>query len=175
MVSKVIPSYTSKPQDLYHKSTNPKEHTAFIFLDLSYFTLYNILQFHHLTCEILCSYSWIEFHCVCAWHFHHPFISWWTLGLLRLIFLSNSLKCCSTTHVKEVTATPVCITHHGSEMLICCLADDCTSKVLLYFIWPWELQMKAVVLWIKALFSICKHVYKFFQRIKKCIKFNKWG
>jgi hypothetical protein len=38
---------------------------------------------------------------------------------LKLMFLSNSLRCCRTTHIKETLITPVCIVHLSSEIPIC--------------------------------------------------------
>ena len=60
-------------------------YTVLVFLFLTYFTLYNRLQFHpphwkRLKCILF--YSWVIFYCVYASQLPYPFICQWTPRLL---------------------------------------------------------------------------------------------
>ena len=61
------------------------EYMVFVFLFLTYFTLYNRLYVHPahenwLECVHFC--SWVTFHCVYVPQLPYPFICWWTFRLL---------------------------------------------------------------------------------------------
>ena len=75
--------------------------TIFVFLFLTYFTLYNRLSAHspHLNpLKCVPFYSWVTFHCVYVAHLY-PYICRWTSWLLPCP--SNCKYCCNEhcTHV----------------------------------------------------------------------------
>ena len=55
-----------------------------MFFFLTYFTLYNGLQFHPSQNWFKCILfnSWVIFHCVCLPWLSYPFVCWWTSRLL---------------------------------------------------------------------------------------------
>jgi len=61
---------------------------------LTYFTLYNRLQFHPLVrtdSNVFFFYSWVIFHCVYVPQLPYPFVCWWISRLLP----SNCKQCCN--------------------------------------------------------------------------------
>ena len=61
-------------------------YTVLVFFFLTYFTLYNSLQFHPLHqnwFKCILFNSWVILHCVYVPQLSYPFICWWTSRLLE--------------------------------------------------------------------------------------------
>ena len=68
---------------LYYKHKG--YHLIFIFLILTYFTLYDSLLVHSCLCKrhnFIPFYSWVIFHCIYVPYFLYAFLCWWTFSLL---------------------------------------------------------------------------------------------
>ena len=74
------------------------QYTVLVFFFLTYFTLYNRLQFHpphYNWFKCILFNIWVIFHCVYAPQLFYPFICWWTS---RLLPCSGYCKQCCDEH-----------------------------------------------------------------------------
>ena len=65
----------------------------FVFLCLTYFTLYDNLQVHSCCCKwhyFILFYGWVIFHCVYVPHLLYAFLCWWTFRLLPCLGYCNT-------------------------------------------------------------------------------------
>jgi hypothetical protein len=106
LASVFAPSYGFKYTISELGPTSQRQEAACVSLRLGYFTEYSIFQFHPFTYKFhsfALPHNWIGFHCVCvcAPHFHYPFINWGRLSCFCVLADVNRAAMSTAEQVTE--------------------------------------------------------------------------